>query len=128
MKSTKFFSVLLVVVCAMFMTSCNSPKKTIQNLELFKSEILLNGDNYTMEDWTNAKTELLKFKVQMSKFETTCTEQEKCYVNELYANCEKLIDDGKAKLERKLYGEKIAEKGKDLGEAIKGFWNALWKK
>jgi hypothetical protein len=128
MKSTKIFSVVLIAACALLMTSCNSPKKTIQNLELFKSEILLNGDNYTMEDWNNAKTNLLQYQVQISKIEPTCTEQEKTYVNELYTTCDELIADGKAKLERELYGEGIRETGKNLGEGIKGFWKALWNK
>ena len=97
-------------------------------MELFKSEILLNGDNYTMEDWNNAKTNLLQYQVQISKIEPTCTEQEKTYVNELYTTCDELIADGKAKLERELYGEGIREAGKNLGEGIKGFWKALWNK
>lgn len=128
MKITKIFSVVLIVACALLMTSCNSPKKTIQNLVLFESEIRSNGDNYTMEDWNNAKTDLLEYQVQISKIEPTCTEQEKAYVNELYAKCDKMITEGKAKLERELYGEGIRDAGKNLWEGIKGFWNALWNK
>ena len=128
MKSTKIFSVVLIVACALLMTSCNSPKKTIQNLELFKSEILLNGDNYTMEDWNNAKTDLLQYQVQISKIEPTCTEQEKTYINELYTTCDELIADGKAKLERELYGEGIRDAGNNLLKDLKVFWKALWNK
>lgn len=128
MKSTKIFSVVLIAACALLMTSCNSPKKTIQNLVLLESEIRSNGDNYTMEDWNNAKTDLLQYQVQISKIEPTCTEQEKAYVNELYAKCDKLIAEGKAELERELYRERIRDEGKNLGKGLKRFWNALWNK
>lgn len=128
MKSTKIFSVVLIAACALLMTSCNSPKKTIQNLVLLESEIRSNGDNYTMEDWNNAKTNLLQYQVQISKIEPTCTEQEKAYVNELYATCDELIAEGKAKLERKLYREDLHDKGKNVFEGIKELWRALWNK
>ena len=103
MKTTKFMTIAIVSICAVFMYSCDTKQNAISQLEKFSKELYLKSSSYTELDWKKAELRFQEINDKLTAHSAEYTEAENTYIT-------------KMRLECKAYFTK-----NELG----GFWNEL---
>lgn len=88
MKATKFFSLMLLTICAMAMTACDTKQQAISELEQLSKELYLESNNYTDADWQDAKVKYEQIKINLEKHAAEYTSDEKKYIKKTQLECE----------------------------------------
>lgn len=88
MNATKIFSLMLLTICAMAMTACDTKQQAISELEQLSKELYLESSNYTDTDWQEAKTRFEQINAKLEQHSAEFTSDEKKYIKKTQLECE----------------------------------------
>ena len=88
MKTTKFIGLVLLLVCTMCMTACDTKERAIAQLEQLSKELYLESSNYTDTDWQEAKTRFEQINAKLEQHSAEFTSDEKKYIKKTQLECE----------------------------------------
>ena len=88
MKTTKLIGLVLLLVCTMCMTACDTKERAITQLEQLSKELYLESSNYTEADWQDAKVKYEQIKINLEKHAAEYTSDEKKYIKKTQIECE----------------------------------------
>ena len=87
MKTTKFIGLVLLLVCTMCMTACDTKERAIAQLEQLSKELYLESSNYTEADWQKAEVRFQQINDKITKHSPEYTEAEKKYIAKTQLEC-----------------------------------------
>lgn len=111
----KIASVALIMMSALFLTSCQTKQSALTQLENFSYELRDNGEYYNVDDWKKAANKFQKIRNNISKHDYTPAERKQ--IGQLEGNCAKYFATGvKNKVTNGLLG---------IGSEIKGIVDTI---
>lgn len=88
MKTTRFITIAIVAIFAMFMYSCDTKQNAISQLEKFNKELYLKSGGYTEVDWKKAELRFLEINDKLTAHTEEYTEAENTYIKKMQLECE----------------------------------------
>lgn len=110
MKITKIFSIVIVLICAVLLCSCDKKQQVISKLEKLNSGLcLLDPKVATESDLFEAEAQLLKIRAEYAPVKSEYSEIELKHIEELLQQSEDQIE----KLKQKRGWEESKDNAKD---------------
>lgn len=83
----RFTSIILCIICVLFMISCNSKQTPINNLVELAEELQTNASEYTEEDWQTTADELELIENEIEQYKSEYTDEELKEIGRLKGIC-----------------------------------------
>ncbi len=91
----KIISTLLILVCCITLSSCNSKQRTLDRLKAFPEELSDNYRDFSEDDWDDAIIQYEEITDELDQYDYTSAERHK--IRRLKAKCMGIYAKGKAK-------------------------------
>lgn len=126
MKRTKSYMSIAVIAIVMAiatctMTSCQTKRHAINQLENFSEELRDHSAQYTIKQWQDAGERFVKIRKNISKHEFDYTPEEKARIGKLEGKCAGYMARGM----KEGFFDKVKGFGNEIKNAIMGILNAI---